>query len=263
MKTKQFTAVIPFFNEEKFLSQTIESFFLQEHRPSRLILIDNGSTDSSLAIAKRYVPGNQEIEIVILEEKRPGKIFALEQAVPYIQTEFVIFGDADTIYPPEFITVASKLFKKLPEEYGALLAIGKYGDAGSFGNSMYAWGKVIWSKLLPKKCHSGGYGQVFRTEDFIKCGGYHSKYWKFVLMDHEIIHRFHKVSKSYYHPALWVNTSDRRTNRKNVRWNTWEQILYLLTPFRWEDWFFYSFFTKKLELRNLSHLNLREKPWEK
>ena len=263
LKAKRFTVIIPFYNEEDFLSDTLESFAKQSLLPLNMLLVNNNSSDNSRKICEKFKASNTTIDTQIIDVEKPGKIFALENVSPLINTEYAVYCDADTIYPQHYLETCFQLFQTLPPRYGLLMAIGLYGNPVSLSNKVYKSFKVLTSKLFPKKCHSGGYGQIFKTELLNKCGGYHSKFWQFVLMDHEIVHRLHHHAASYYHPQLWCSTSNRRSDRTNVRWTKWEQLVYLLIPFRFESWFFYSFFKKKLQQRKLSHLNLREKTWEK
>lgn len=56
------SVVIAFLNEEQFLSEAVDSVLKQDYQHWELLLVDDGSTDHSTAIAKRYA------------EQRPGKI---------------------------------------------------------------------------------------------------------------------------------------------------------------------------------------------
>ena len=60
------SVIIIFFNEERFISESIESVFAQTYPNWELLLVDDGSSDQSLAIAKRYA------------QEHPGKVRLLE-----------------------------------------------------------------------------------------------------------------------------------------------------------------------------------------
>ena len=115
--------------------------------------------------------------------------------------------------------------------------------------------------LLAKQCHTGGYGQIFRTEIVRKTGGYANAIWPFVLSDHEITHRMLKHGACAYHRDLWCRPSTRRGDRRRVSWTLFERLVYHVTPFALKDWFFYTFLWKRFEQRQMNITNLRAQPW--
>ena len=56
--------IVPFYNAEKTINQTIESILCQTYHNYELILINDGSTDSSLHICKEYAKINNRIIII-------------------------------------------------------------------------------------------------------------------------------------------------------------------------------------------------------
>jgi glycosyltransferase involved in cell wall biosynthesis len=60
------SVITPFFNAERFLEETIESVFAQTYPHWELLLIDDGATDGSTALARCYA------------EKFPGQVCYLE-----------------------------------------------------------------------------------------------------------------------------------------------------------------------------------------
>ncbi len=53
--------VIPCYNAERWVAETLESCLAQTYRPLEIIVIDDGSTDDSLAIIKRYAQQHADI----------------------------------------------------------------------------------------------------------------------------------------------------------------------------------------------------------
>ena len=54
MKKNIITIIIPVYNSERYLEKTIKSILEQTYNNYELILIDNGSTDNSAEICKKY-----------------------------------------------------------------------------------------------------------------------------------------------------------------------------------------------------------------
>lgn len=262
--TPGWSIVIPYYNEASFLPRTLASIVSQTERPRELILVDNGSTDGSAAIAKEYMTAYPDIVTRLLDEPRPGQVNALEAGISAVTTEFVAVCDADTWYPPHHLALAGSQFERAGHDVVAMMSLGLSGDPHGPRAIARRWlyAHVI-SRLLRYQCHTGGYGHAFRTAALRAAGGYTTEHWSFVLFDHELMHRIFAQGRARYHADLWCVSSNRRKDRANTRWSLTERIVYHATPFALKDWFFYSFLRQRFAARNLSGLNLRdERGWD-
>ncbi|MBB3693998.1 glycosyltransferase [Sphingomonas sp. BK580] len=253
----RWTFVIAYYNEEAYLAATLASLAAQILRPFRLVLVDNGSTDASPTIARAFA--SEGIELVHLSEPRPGKIVALERAMPAITTEFVAFGDADTVYPPHYLATAQVALDADPRVVAAMATDVPSDPVKAHRKRRH---NQLVSRLWPKQTHTGGFGQTFRTAALVTAGGYAERHWPYVLMDHEVMQRVVQQGRVVYPYDLWCVPSDRRGDRRRVRWTLAERLLYHFTPAAAKDWYFYRFLGPRLARRKLGHLNLREKTWE-
>lgn len=252
--------VIPFYNEEDFLAQTLASIASQTLAPNQIVLVDNGSSDGSRAAVAAFMLDHPNVAVEILDEETPGKASALKRGLAAIDTEFVATCDADTIYPPNYLAVADALFEEGGDATAAVLAFG-VGNGASLASRFTRFKGVIAARLMPSQAHSGGYGQSFRTSALKAVGGFDPAIWPFCLMDHEVIHRIASKGELKYSYRHWCAPSSRRGDRKRVRWTLGERLLYHVTPRNRRDWLFYSFLWQRFQARRVSELNLREKPW--
>ncbi len=88
------TIVVASYNEENVLAQKIQNTLGLDYPPGKLkiIIVADGSTDRSLSILQTFT------QITTLHQPdRRGKSAALNRAMQYVQTPFVIFTDANTI----------------------------------------------------------------------------------------------------------------------------------------------------------------------
>lgn len=255
------TAVIPFYNEEDYIGATLRSLAKQTCPPAEFILIDNASTDRSVAICEEFQAEYPKYKVNILREERPGKLNALETALPHVTTELIAFCDADTDYPPHYIMLARKLFEKNGETLVGAMALGVTAPPESRKGVFQRRKGAFVGALLAKQCHTGGYGQIFRTKIVRKAGGYTNRIWPFVLSDHEITHRMLKHGRCVYDQDFWCSPSTRRSDRRRVTWTLFERIAYHMTPFALKDWFFYKFLWSRFEQRSMQITNLRTQPW--
>lgn len=96
MNEKLVTIAIPFYNDEKYLSYAILSVLNQTYKNWELLLIDDGSTDGSLEIAKRFEALDHRIR-VIRDRENYGLAVRLNQSVQLSNGEYYARMDADDV----------------------------------------------------------------------------------------------------------------------------------------------------------------------
>lgn len=109
-----FSIIIPIYNVEKYLKQSIDSVISQsldfeEH--VQLILVDDGSTDNSLNIAKDYqkkFPNN----ILVISQENRGPGFARNQGLEYVEGTYVNFLDSDDYISPDTLKEVRDFFER-------------------------------------------------------------------------------------------------------------------------------------------------------
>src|SRR5690606_27942020 len=87
------TVVVPAFNAAPFLGVTLEALLTQTIVPEQIIVVDDGSTDGTAAIAEQM-----GVRLIRQDQKGPGA--ARNRGLELAQTEFVAFCDADDWYVP-------------------------------------------------------------------------------------------------------------------------------------------------------------------
>lgn len=262
MPRPRWTIVIAFYNEAAYLPATLESIAAQTLRPLRVVLVDNGSTDDSVAIVEQWTSLPHGVEVDCLSEATPGQVHALAAGIAATTSEFVAIGDADTLYPADYLARADAAFDRAGSDAVALYA----HDAGAAPDSLRERAirrirGALLVRLMRGQTYAGGYGHLFRTASLKAAGGYSSALWPYVLKDHELAYRVAKQGRTLHDPELWVATSDRRSDRGGVRWTLWERLVYHLTPFAAKDWFFYRYLGPRLAARGMKDTVLRKRSW--
>lgn len=94
-----FTVLLPVYNAEAYLGDAIESILKQTVEEFEFLIIDDGSTDASLEIIRKYAANDTRIRVI----SRPNKGFVktLEEGLHEAQADIIARMDADDIAVPD------------------------------------------------------------------------------------------------------------------------------------------------------------------
>ena len=90
---KLLTIVIPVYNVEKYIYDCLESVRKQTYKAFNVIIVDDGSTDNSINIAKELC--NKDNRFKIISKKNGGLSDARNYGLDYVDTKYVTFLDSD------------------------------------------------------------------------------------------------------------------------------------------------------------------------
>lgn len=97
------------YNAEKYLIRCIESVIDQEYPLIEIILVNDGSTDSSLAICQDYYRRVPE-KVRVISQENKGASIARKQGIQEANGDFLVFVDSDDFVSPHYV---SALYKAL------------------------------------------------------------------------------------------------------------------------------------------------------
>ncbi len=102
--------IIPIYNCEKYLEQCLSSVMHQTFRDFEVILIDDGSTDGSNLIYKKFVEQDKRFSAYFQENE--GVSAARNKGLDMVQGEIIVFLDSDDVIFDRFLEVMVDFFKK-------------------------------------------------------------------------------------------------------------------------------------------------------
>lgn len=112
--------ILPSYNVESFIEKCIQSILCQTLHDWELILVDDGSTDQTTKICRRYAAETENITYVRQENKGMG--YARNLGLQCAKGSWVTFVDADDWVFPDFL----KILKKAQEEANADIVVCQY-----------------------------------------------------------------------------------------------------------------------------------------
>ena len=127
MEQPLISIIVPIYNGEKYLSRCIESLLQQTYKNVELILVNDGSSDSSLAICREYAA--KQACIVVIDQQNAGVSTARNRGLEQARGAYVTFVDCDDWVEKEML---AKLYKHLSTSQVDLAMIGykEISDSG-------------------------------------------------------------------------------------------------------------------------------------
>ncbi len=132
-----FSIIIPVYNVEKYLRESIDSVLIQDEKDLEIILVDDGSTDSSGKICDEYQSDYPEI-IRVIHKSNEGLLLTRRRGIKEAKGEWIIHLDSDDYMMPGVLTAVHKAIV----EYDSDLIIGKIAYGAEDGKSIDFYSKI-------------------------------------------------------------------------------------------------------------------------
>jgi CDP-glycerol glycerophosphotransferase (TagB/SpsB family)/glycosyltransferase involved in cell wall biosynthesis len=131
MKTYRVSVIVPVFNMDRYLAQTLDSLKKQSLKGLEVIIVDDTSTDSTPAIIDSFCKANRNFTSITL----PGVGLAASRnaGLKAAQGKYVTFLDGDDIYTPTFL----KSMADTADKYAAQMTVGRMRSFDIFGMDIF------------------------------------------------------------------------------------------------------------------------------
>lgn len=169
LKTPLVSVVMSVYNEEKFVSESIESILNQTYGNFEFIIIDDGSTDNTINIIEKYKNKDKRIKLIKKNKKKKYSRFTanLNEGIDIAKGKYIARMDGDDVSFRTRLEKQVKYLEKNSKIY--LVGTGRF-LINEFGNIIGVRFGFVGSKKLEKKtpfcnytCHST---IMFRKDDF-------------------------------------------------------------------------------------------------
>ncbi|MEX2525855.1 MAG: glycosyltransferase family A protein [Gammaproteobacteria bacterium] len=192
MNNQLLTVLIPNHNYARYISDAIDSVLEQDYSSIELIVVDDGSSDDSVAVIERKLAeknGLRRKELVVLDKNR-GKLGAINAVLKQISGEYLITLDADDWLSPAYASrcIAELRQKRLRDAslgfiYTDCRLVDKYGSPIDHGRSV-AFDRELVGKLSflpePALMLSRAFLQATPFDESIRVATKHHKWCRVV-----------------------------------------------------------------------------------
>jgi glycosyltransferase involved in cell wall biosynthesis len=158
------------YNREKYIAEAIESILASTYTNFELIIVDDGSKDRTVEIAKSYAAKDARIKVYINEENL-GDYPNRNKAASYAKGKYLKYVDADDLIYPSGLELLVKMMEQFPESGWGLCSLPQFA------------GKPYPFMLTPKEAYLYNYFEsgifnkaplsaIIKRDIFEKAGGF-------------------------------------------------------------------------------------------
>ena len=104
------SVIIPVYNSERYLPETLESVLEQTCPPTEILVIDDGSTDGTAAIARQF-----EAHVTLISQENQGAGTARNRGVEVAAGEYIAFLDADDVWVDKKLELQLLALRQQPQ----------------------------------------------------------------------------------------------------------------------------------------------------
>ena len=143
--TSLVSILIPAFNSQEWLAETLQSAISQTWNRKEIIVVDDGSRDQTLDIANKFASGN----VRVVTQDNQGAAAARNKALSLSQGDYIQWLDADDLLAPDKIAQQMARAEMADER--------RFLFSSAWGRFMYRQHKaefvptILWQDLTPKE----------------------------------------------------------------------------------------------------------------
>lgn len=211
--------VIPIYNQEKYLRQSLDSIKNQTFTDLEVILIDDGSTDGSLAICQEYEKTDKRFKAYSYENG--GLSVARNRGIDLVTSPFITFLDPDDWLEEKAIEV---LYNSLQNHQADISCCGYYLASEEEIKSVWDSDKdIIWSReealqtlFIGKEMKDFAWGKLYKTKLFDGVRFPKGWYFEDISTTYKTFNKAKKIVK-IEKPLLYYRQHDASINSSNTK----------------------------------------------
>ena len=129
--------IIPNYNKGRFIIETLNSLRNQTYKFWEAIIIDDGSTDNSVEIIKKFQLNCEKIKIISSSKKQKGASACRNIGIQKSIGDYIMFLDSDDLVTPDCLTLRAQIFSTYSDYDFIVFPTGTFYN--NIGDNSYVW----------------------------------------------------------------------------------------------------------------------------
>ena len=211
--------LVPMYNAERFIARCLKSILDQTYKNIEIIVINDGSSDSSLEICKEMAESDERISVYSRENK--GVAITRNELIEKCNSKYLLFLDSDDFIDADYVQTLYELMKKYNSDmaacnlyfYSDKKKINKQLKQGADEKELET--KEAFKKLLYQyEIQHGPTCKLYKKELFEGIKFPEGKTYEDLATIYKIVHRCNKVAITSYQGYNYVYNEEGIT--KNI-----------------------------------------------
>jgi len=163
--------VVAAYNAGRTLAGALESVLRQDYDDWEVLVVDDGSTDDTLAVAEEYARRDNRIRV--FSQPNAGTGGARNAALPHVRADFVGYLDADDLLSDDHMRTMVRLMEEFPGR-DIYSSDGVFVRADGSSEPVFGYGQAVSLTIedLLSECLILGGGALIRTSALRSLGGF-------------------------------------------------------------------------------------------
>lgn len=208
--------IIPSYNQEKYLSETLNSVLAQSFKDWECLIVNDGSVDNTEEIAKIYCKKDGRFKYIRQENQGPS--VARNNGIKNSVGEFILPLDSDDLISKDYLSEAMKVFAENPKIKLVYCEAEFFGEKkGKWDLPEYSYERLLFENMI--FCSA-----FYRRSDYDKTDGYNGnmKYgfedWDFWLSFLRRDDAVYRIPKILFYYRIKNNSRDVEANKnENIK----------------------------------------------
>lgn len=124
--------IVPIYNAAQYLEQCLSSICGQTYADIEVIIVDDGSSDGSLAICERFQ--KQDSRVMVIHKENGGPVSARKLGISHASGEYIAFVDGDDWIEPNMY---ERMYHMITSQNVDVVMCGRYEDTGDIHKPVF------------------------------------------------------------------------------------------------------------------------------
>lgn len=219
---KKVSIIIPTYNQESYIKETLDSVLAQSYENWECIVVDDGSNDNTQDIVLKYCEKDDRFRY--LKQENQGPSAARNNGISNSSGEYILPLDSDDLIDKNYIKEAAEILSASPEIKVVYCLAEFFGDINASWELLeYEYDKMLFGNMI--FCSA-----MYRRADYDKTEGYNSNmrdgfedwdFWLSFIKKEDIVFRIPKV---YFYYRIKNNSRNTNANDEGRVEKLYKQI---------------------------------------